>query len=178
MEIEIVKISQSDELLKKTMFHCWGIESKMNKGKIFASNDSILEIPEYYVVCKAPRSVAAQLRTHEKKNGMYFWMGTGRKDRKDRIPGEYSREQIVPFVMKLTARAIKEISHYRMCGKAEAPTRKFMQLFKEHLCTVEPELAKQMMPMCQFRNGLCTEFNCCGFNKSLNVDKKEKSEDK
>ena len=42
MEIEITKISQSDELLKKTMFHCWNIESKMNKGKIFASNDSIL----------------------------------------------------------------------------------------------------------------------------------------
>lgn len=169
MEIEITKINQSDELLKKTMFHCWGIESKMNKKKIFASNDSILEIPEYYAVCKAPRGVAAQLRTHEKKNGMYFWMGTGRKDRKDRIPGEYSREQIVPFVMKLTARAIKEISHYRMCGKAEATTRAFMQLFKDKLCEVEPELAKEMMPMCQFRNGLCTEFNCCGFNKTVQL---------
>ena len=85
---------------------------------------------------------------------------------------------MVPFVMKLTARAIKEISHYRMCGKAEAPTRKFMQLFKDKLCEVEPELAKEMMTMCQFRNGLCTEFNCCGFNKGLSVDKKEKGEDK
>lgn len=167
MEIEIVKIAQTDDMFKKTMLHCWGIESKMNKKKIFASNDSILEIPEYWVFAKAPRSVAMQLRTHEKKHGMYFWMGTGRKDRKDRIPGLYSREQIVPFVMKLTARAIKEISHYRMCGKAEMPTRKFMQLFKDKLCEVEPELAKEMMPMCQFRNGICTEFNCCHYNKTL-----------
>ena len=174
MEIEITKINQSDELLKKTMLHCWGIESKMNKSKIFASNDSILEVPEYWVFAKAPRSVAAQLRTHEKKHGMYFWMGTGRKDRKDRIPGVYSREQTVPFAMKLTARAIKEISHYRMCGKAELPTRQFMALFKEHLCAIEPELAHEMMPMCQFRNGLCTEFGCCGYNKTLSLTNKEK----
>lgn len=178
MIISIVKNLQSDGLLAMTFEHCWGIKSKMNKEKIFASNDSILEVPEYWVFAKAPRSVAAQLRTHEKKHGMYFWMGTGRKDRKDRVPGEYSREQIVPFVMKLTARAIKEISHYRMCGKAELPTRQFMALFKEQLCAIEPELAKEMMPMCQFRNGFCTEFNCCGFYKSLNVDKKEKCEDK
>ena len=178
MNINIVKILQSDGLLAMTLEHCWGVKSKMNKEKIFACNDSILEIPEYWVFAKAPRSVAAQLRTHEKKHGMYFWMETGRADRKDRAPGEYSREQMVSFVMKLTARAIKEMSHYRMCGKAEAPTRQFMQLFKEQLCAVEPELAKEMMPMCQFRNGLCTEFNCCGFNKSLNVDKKEKCEDK
>ena len=178
MKIEIRKIEESDSLLAMVIEHCWGVKSKMNKEKIFACNDSFLEVPQYWCFCKAPRSVAAQLRTHSKKHGMYFWMATGRADRKDRIPGEYSRKQMVPFVMKLTARAIKEISHYRMCGKAEAPTRKFMQLFKEQLCAVEPELAKQMMPMCQFRNGLCTEFNCCGFYKTLNVDKKEKGEDK
>lgn len=164
MEIKIIKIEQSDELLRQTLAHCWGVKSKMNKAKIFACNDSILEIPEYYAVCKAPRSVAAQLRTHEKKHGVYFWMGTGRTDRTDRIPGNYSREQIVPFVMKLTARAIKEISHYRMCSKAEKQTRDFMYAFQHELCNIEPELAKEMMPMCQFRNGLCTEFNCCGRN--------------
>lgn len=161
MKIEIVKITQSDEMLRRTLEHCWGVKSKMNKRKIFACNDSILEIPEYWCFCHAPRSVAMQMRTHEKKNGMYFWMGTGRKDRADRIPGEYSREQIVPFVMKLTARAIKEISHYRMCMKAEEPTRQFMAEFRKVLAEIEPELAEQMMTMCQFRNGICTEFNSC-----------------
>lgn len=161
IEIFIIKQQNNDDLLSKTMKHCWGVESKMNKAKIFASNDSILEIPEYWAFCKAPRSVATQLRTHEKKHGMYFWMGTGRSDRADRIPGEYSREQIVPFVMKLTARAIKEISHYRMCTKAEYPTRVFMSRFQLELQEIEPELARQMMPLCQYRGGVCTEFNSC-----------------
>ena len=152
-------------MLRKTLLHCWGVPSKMNMGKFFASNDSILEIPEYWLFAKAPRSVAAQLRTHEKKHGVYFWMGTGRPDRKDAVPGEYSREQLVPFTMKLTARAIKEIAHFRMCGKAEKPTREFMSLFKAELCKIEPELAKQMVPLCFYRNGICTEFNSCGINK-------------
>lgn len=167
MEINIKKIEQTDEMLRETLKHCWGVESKMNMAKFTASNDSILEITEYYAFCKAPRSVAAQLRTHEKKNGMYFWMGTARPDRADAVPGKYSREQEVPFVMKLTARAIKDIAHYRMCGKAEKPTRDFMSLFKAELCSVEPELAKQMVPLCVFRNGICTEFNSCGINKKL-----------
>ena len=165
-EIFIIKQQNNEAFLAETLRHCWGVKTNMKKSKLFASNDSILEIFEYYAICKAPRSVAAQLRTHEKKHGMYFWMGTARPDRPDAVPGEYSREQIVPFVMKLTAKAIKEISHYRMCKKAEKPTRDFMVMFKRTLEGVEPELAKQMMPLCQYRNGLCTEFNSCQRKKN------------
>lgn len=161
MKIEIHKIRETDEMLRLTLAHCWGVDSKMNMAKLFACNDSILEIPEYYCICRAPRSVAAQLRTHEKKHGMYFWMGTGRPDRKDRVEGEYSREQEVPFVMKLTARALKEISHYRLCVKAEEPTRVFMNMLKQAIDEVEPALAKEMVPLCIYRGGICTEFNSC-----------------
>jgi hypothetical protein len=163
--IEIYKVEQTDELLKKTLKHCWNVDSKMSKSKLFASNDSILEIPEYWAFCQAPRSVAMQLRTHEKKHGMYFWMGTARPDRADAVKGEYSREQIVPFVMKLTAKAIKEISHYRMCMKAEKTTRDFMYLFQRKLSGVEPSLAGQMMSLCEYRGGICTEFNSCKTKK-------------
>lgn len=165
MKIEINKIKQTEDMLQRIFQHCWGVKSKMNMKRIMASNDSILEALEYYVVCTAPRSVAAQLRTHEKKHGMYFWMSTGRPDREDRVQGEYSREQPVNFVMKLTAKAIKEISHFRMCSKAEKPTREFMQLFKEKMYEVEPALADNMMPLCQYRGGVCTEFNSCGSAK-------------
>ncbi len=165
MKIEIYKITETDEMLKKLLKHCWNVDSKMSKAKLFASNDSILEVPEYWAFCHAPRSVALQMETHKKKHGVYVWLGTARPDRSDAIPGEYSREQMVPFVMKFTARAIKEISHYRMCKKAEAPTRDFIVQFKRTLNSVEPELAKQMMPLCKYRGGVCTEFNSCGMNK-------------
>lgn len=167
MKIEIVKIEQSDEMLKRVLQHCWGVDSKMNKGKLFACNDSILEIPEYYAFCTVPRSVALQLETHKKKNRGYLWLGTGRPDRNDRVAGEYTREQPMPIAFAFTARWVKDVAHYRMCMKAELPTRLFMKQFKEELAKIEPELAKQMVPMCEFRNGLCTEFNCCGHNKTV-----------
>lgn len=160
-EIKVYKMGDSDFFLSKTMLHCWNIKSKMNRKKIFASNDSILEIPEYWIFCRAPRSVAAQLRTHEKKHGSYFWMGTARPDRADAVQGEYSRNQIVPFVIKLTARALKEIAHYRMCRKAEKPTRDFLYELKQKIAEIEPSLADEMVPLCVFRGGICTEFQSC-----------------
>ena len=160
-EIKVYKMGDSDFFLSKTMLHCWNVKSKMNRKKIFASNDSILEIPEYWIFCRAPRSVAAQLRTHEKKHGSYFWMGTARPDRADAVQGEYSRDQIVPFVMKLTARALKEIAHYRMCRKAEKPTRDFLDELKQKIAEIEPSLADEMVPLCIFRGGICTEFQSC-----------------
>ena len=29
------------------------------------------------------------------------------------------------------------------------------------LAEIEPELAEQMMPLCDYRGGICTEFNSC-----------------
>lgn len=159
--IEIHKIEQADEMLTKVLKHCWGAENRMSRKRLMGCSDSILEIPEYYAFCTAPRSVAMQLETHKKKHRFYMWMGTARKDRADAIKGEYSREQLVPFAMVFTARAIKEISHYRMCQKAEKPTRIFMNFLQLKLSAVDMELAKEMMPMCVYRNGLCTELNSC-----------------
>jgi hypothetical protein len=53
-----------------------------------------------------------------------------------------------------------------MCNKAEHPTRVFMHLLKMQLVGIEPALAEQMMPLCEYRGGICTEFNSCK-NKSL-----------
>jgi hypothetical protein len=76
--IEIHKIDQADDMLTRVLEHCWGVtDSKMTKKRLFEINDSILEIPEYYAFCVAPRSVAMQMETHKKKHRFYavlsFW---------------------------------------------------------------------------------------------------------
>jgi hypothetical protein len=159
--IDIHKIEQSDAMLTKVLKHCWGAENRMSRKRLMACSDSILDIPEYYAFCLAPRSVAMQMETHKKKNRFYLWMGTARPDRADAIVGEYSREQLVPFAMVFTARAIKEISHLRMCSKAEKATRTFMALLQMKLSYVDKELAENMMPLCKYRGGICTELNSC-----------------
>lgn len=159
--IEIHKIHQSEEMLTKVLRHCWGAENKMTRRRLMGCSDSILEIPEYYAFCYAPRSVAMQMETHKKKHRFYLWMGTARPDREDAVAGEYSREQLVPFAMVFTARAIKEISHLRMCRKAEYPTRLFMSYLQRKLSVIDRELAENMIPLCMYRGGICTELNSC-----------------
>ena len=157
----VTKVPQSMDMLKEVMKHCWGVDSKMNLDKIFACNDSILELPEYYIKGTAPRSVVMQLRTHEKKHRMYMYVGTSRPDREDKVKGKYSRNQEIPFFMVVTARGLKDMAHYRMCQKAEEPTRKFFTQLKRALQEIEPALAAQLVPLCEFRGGICTEFNSC-----------------
>jgi hypothetical protein len=40
-----------------------------------------------------------------------------------------------------------------------------MAVFKRTLSGIEPALAEQMMPLCKYRGGICTEFNSCKKNK-------------
>jgi hypothetical protein len=166
MKVEVVKIKETDEMLKKTLEQCWNVDMKVSKKRLYACSDSILEIPEYYIYATVPRSVAMQMETHKKKHGTYLWLSSARPDLSTADTSEYSRTQPVRFVMKTTARGLVDISHYRMCGKAEAPTRKFMKLLQEKIREIEPELADNMMPMCYYRNGVCTELRCCGLNKT------------
>lgn len=171
MEVEVIKMTQTEDMLKRTLKQCWNVDMKLSKKKLFACSDSILEIPEYYIIATAPRSVAMQMETHKKKHGTYLWLASARPDLKTADKTQYSREQPVRFVMKTTARGLIDISHYRMCSKAEEPTREFMSILKCKIREIEPELADNMMPMCYYRNGKCTELHCCGLYKMFEKNK-------
>ena len=173
MEIQLIHPT-TDYHMKQVIDFLWAKTPKQKAklhtdDRIYAGNDSILEIPEWYAFCTAPRSVAMQIETTKKKNGCYLWMASARPDRDSKAAQEYSRDQEVKFVFKFTARGIIEISHYRMCMKAEDPTRRFMYLLQKALleygeggaCREAVLVARQMMPMCAYRNGLCTETQSC-----------------
>lgn len=148
-------------MLESVLNFVWGAK-KPNVERIHAGNDSVNEIEEYLALCDIPRSVAMQMETHKKKHRFYSWMSSARPDLPCKLQGEYSRTQMVKFAMVFTVRGIIDISHYRMCSKAELPTREFMGLIRKAMMDIDPDVAKLMMPMCAFRNGLCTEVRGCG----------------
>ena len=164
MKIIIRKIVGADTL-KEVLSFVWGAKGA-NIARLHAGNDSVNEIEEYLALCEIPRSVAMQLETHKKKHRFYSWMSSARPDLPSTLQGEYSRNQIVRFAMVFTVRGIIDISHYRMCEKAEEPTRRFMRLLRSAVKEIDEDVASHMMPMCAYRNGLCTEVRSCGKPKT------------
>jgi hypothetical protein len=150
------------ETLTAIMQFVWGLEKKPNTKKIYASDDSIAEAEHYVALCEVPRSVAMQLVTHRKKMGNYSWMSSGRPDLAYSLKTEYSRTQKVRIAMTFTPRGIIDMAHYRLCTKAELPTRKFMALLRDIMEEIDTNIARLMMPMCAYRNGLCTMIHGCG----------------
>lgn len=159
MRIILRKLVEKNVLCDVLEF-IWGAKGA-NSDRLHAGNDSVNEIEEYLALCEIPRSVAMQLETHKKKHRFYSWMSSARPDLPSTLQGEYSRDQIVRFAMVFTVRGIIDISHYRMCNKAEMPTRDFMRLLRRAMNEIDPDVASLMMPMCAYRNGLCTELRSC-----------------
>ena len=165
MTVTLWKDSDPDTL-EMIMRFVWGLRKKPDTRKIYGSDDSIGEAERFVALCEVPRSVAMQLVTHRKKMGNYSWMSSGRPDLAYSLKTEYSRTQQVRIAMVFTPRGLIDMSHYRMCKKAEEPTRRFMDLLRCAMQELDPEVARYMMPMCAYRNGLCTMIHGCGNPKS------------
>ena len=67
----------------------------------------------------------------------------------------------------LNAQALLDMSKLRLCtGTAHHETVLVFQAIKEAVAKVDTDLAKMMVRKCVYRNGLCGEPRCCGFNHS------------
>lgn len=65
----------------------------------------------------------------------------------------------------LNAQALLDMSKLRLCtGCAHHETVIVFRTLKSEIAKVDPELAKLMVRKCVYRNGLCGEPRCCGFN--------------
>jgi hypothetical protein len=67
--------------------------------------------------------------------------------------------------MYINAQELMFMARRRLCTQADPYTREVMNEIKlqvEELC---PEFIGTLEPMCSYRGGRCTEFNCCGLNE-------------
>lgn len=74
------------------------------------------------------------------------------------------------FYMTLNARSLIEMSHLRLCSRAQAEIRTMFQQMKKQVETVAPEIAGWMVPSCETnpKYPFCPEGNrCCGRHPKL-----------
>ena len=65
----------------------------------------------------------------------------------------------------INAQALLDMAKLRLCtGMAHAETVKVFKAIKEEINKIDPALASMMVRKCVYRNGLCGEPRCCGFN--------------
>lgn len=75
------------------------------------------------------------------------------------------RETPVNLSLCINAQSLIDMSKLRLCtGCASSGTVIVFKAIKEQINLVDPELASMMVRKCVYRNGLCGEQRCCGFN--------------
>lgn len=67
----------------------------------------------------------------------------------------------------VNAQSLIDMAKLRLCNCAHHETIIVFQALKDAIRKVDPDLASYMVRKCVYRNGLCGEQRCCGFNHSL-----------
>jgi len=102
--------------------------------------------------------------------GINHFVKTSRPDRQKNST-TYNRDMLpqgnkVNHKCSANAQAIINISKDRLCYQASPETRNAWEKFLSQLKDSEPELVSLCVPKCVYRNGLCGEPSCCGYNKT------------
>lgn len=73
----------------------------------------------------------------------------------------------VNLALCVNAQSLMDMAKLRLCsGTAHKETVKVFKAIKEEIKKVDPDLASMMVRKCVYRNGLCGEGRCCGFNST------------
>lgn len=79
--------------------------------------------------------------------------------------GKAPQDQPIDMCYFLNAEELITIAHKRLCTQASKETRELVEMMCEEVVKVNPEFKDLLVPLCAYRNGLCTEFYPCGKNK-------------
>jgi hypothetical protein len=66
----------------------------------------------------------------------------------------------------INAQSLIDMAKLRLCQQAHWQTVTVFKALKAKIAEVDPDLATLMVPKCVYRNGLCGEPRCCGYNTS------------
>ena len=98
--------------------------------------------------------------------GVNHYVQSQRNDRQSNYDRTKApQDAMVSHIMSVNAQELVFMTHKRLCGQADSYTRKVMQEIVRQVVAINPEFQDVLVPLCRYRNGKCTEFNCCGLNK-------------
>lgn len=76
------------------------------------------------------------------------------------------RNTKVNLSLLVNAQSLIDMAKLRLCTCAHIETREAFAKIKQEIAKVDPSLASMMVRKCVYRNGLCGELRCCGYNNT------------
>ena len=91
---------------------------------------------------------------------------TQRNDRQSNYDrNKAPQDQLVSMNWWMNAEELITIAHKRLCSKASPETREVVQMICNAVLEVNPEFDGLLVPLCEYRGGICDEFEPCGRNE-------------
>ena len=170
-KVEILKYPTEEDwmLCKKCTLNTVGKDSTKLptdewKHKLLLSEHSPIRTLNFCIKMTLPYYVSVHFCRHF--TGVTHFVQSQRNDRQDNYDRTKApQDSPVSHMMYINAQELMFMARRRLCMQADPFTRKVMEEICRQVVEVCPEFNETLEPMCAYRGGRCTEFNCCGVNK-------------
>lgn len=131
------------------------------KQHMYLAEHSPIRMREFWIhLANIPTFVATHLVRHHV--GIDHYQMSHRFD-KTNVPNEESNRMTPTNIsMHVNAQALINMSRKRLCSKASFETRRVMEVIKEAIRVLDPDLAAVMVTECVYRH-MCPEEKSCGY---------------
>jgi thymidylate synthase ThyX len=179
MNVEVLKYPTQEDwnLCKMCALNTAGFSKMVNepdekwKKAILRSEHSPIRVLQFCFKIEMPYWVSVHYVRH--KFGVEHFVSTQRDDRtKDTVSrADKPQGEMVSHIIYLNAAELVQICPKRLCMQASPETREVCKAIVEAVVKTNPEFKEVLVPLCEYRNGLCTEFFPCGrFKNSQKAD--------
>lgn len=135
------------------------------KKKLIESEHSPLRELWFGIKMEIPYWVSVHYVRHH--IGVNHYVQTQRNDRQNKYDrNEAPQGEMVLHIMSVNLQELVFMSHKRLCYQASKETREVMEEIVRQVVGLYPELKSVLVPLCYYRNGLCTEFDGCDHYKT------------
>ena len=131
------------------------------KQRMYIAEHSPIRMREFWIhIANIPTFVATHLVRHHV--GIDHYQLSHRFD-KTQVPNEQSTRMTPTNIsMHVNAQSLINMARKRLCGKASPETRLVMNVIKQAVSVLDPDLASVMVPECVYRD-FCPEEKTCGY---------------
>lgn len=142
------------------------------KHKLLLSEHSPIRTLNFCIKMIVPYYISTHFCRHF--IGVTHFVQSQRNDRQDNYDRTKApQDSPVSHIMYINAQELMFMARRRLCNQADPFTRKVMNEIVKQVIDIAPEFESTLEPMCYYRGGRCTEFTCCGYNKTYKGDSNE-----